>query len=204
MRVVREGRRGRVVSAVAIFLTAVALQQACTVTWAHATASSGARFELSAVGLSRADGALDHPRTDCRWWPKYGNIELCAPSADDRSAYDAMRRAYPFLQVALWLAVASVLLQALRVPRRRVLQAAVPAASAMLTTVAVYAMMGGARGGLTALRGLDVTFDGRGFWLAVIAAVLSAASAVVLMTTFVVAEVGDESFAAPRSRTPRA
>lgn len=200
---VREGRGGRVVSAVAIFLTAVALQQACTVAWAHATAPSGARFELSVVGLSRTDGSPDQPRTDCRWWPKYGSPELCAPSADDRPAYDAMRLAYPYLQAALWLAVASVLLQAMRVPRRRVLQAALPAACAVLTTVAVYAMVRGARGGLSSLQGLVVTFNGRGFWLAVVAAVLSAASAIVLLTTSVVPDVADDGSAADASRTRR-
>ena len=200
---VRKGRGGRVVSAVAIFLTAVALQQACTVAWAHATATSGARFELSVVGLSRTDGSPDQPRTDCRWWPKYGSPELCAPSADDLPAYDAMRLAYPFLQVALGLAVASVLLHAMRVPHRRLLQAALPAASAVLTGVATYGVVRGTRGGLTSLRGLDVVFDGRGFWLAVVAAVLSASSAIVLLTTEVVPDVADAPSAANASRARR-
>ncbi len=182
---VREGRGRRVVSAVAIFLTAVALQQACTVAWAHATAESGARYELSVVGLSRLNAPPDAPRTDCRWWPKYGSTELCAPPAGQASAQGALRRAYPCLQVALWLAILSVLLQTLRVPRRRALQAGVPAVAAGLVAVAIYSMLIGASDGLAVLAPLEVRFSGRGFVLAVVAILLSGASAVLLLTSFV-------------------
>lgn len=181
---VRRGRGGRVMSAVAIFLTAVALQQACTVTWAHATATSGARFELSVVGLSRIGGPPDQPRTDCRWWPKYGSTELCAPTPDSPGAREALRRSYPCLQVAMWLAVLSVLLQTLRVPRRRLLQGAIPAAAAGLVALAVYSMLIGASDGLAVLQPLEVRFNGAGFALALFALVLSAISAILLFVTF--------------------
>jgi len=183
--VVREGRGRRVVSAVAIFLTAVALQQACTVAWAHATATDGTRYEMSVVGLSRLSALPDQPRTDCRWWPTYGSTELCAPTANAPAARGALRRAYPCLQVAMWLAVLSVLLQTLRVPRARVMQGAVPAAAATLVVVAIYSMLVGAGDGLAVLAPLEVRFNGAGFALALIAALLSIASTVLLLTSFV-------------------
>ncbi len=196
MRVVREGRGRRVVSAVAIFLTAVALQQACTVAWAHATAERGTRYEMSVVGLSRLSALPDQSRTDCRWWPTYGSTELCAPTANAPAARGALRRAYPCLQVALWLAVLSVLLQTLRVPRSRLLQGAVPAAAAALVVTAISSMLVGAGDGLAVLAPLEVRFDGVGFALALLAAVLSMASAVLLLTSFV-ATNSETSVASP-------
>lgn len=192
---VRGGRGRRVVSAVAIFLTAVALQQACTVVWAHATAERGTRYELSVVGLSRIGALPDPPRTDCRWWPTYGSTELCAPNATAPAARGALRRAYPMLQVAMWLAVLSVLLQTLRVPRSRLVQGAIPAIAATLVVVAIASMRTGASLGLAVLEPLDVRFDGAGFVLAVAAAVFSVASAVLLLTSFVGAS--EEATGAP-------
>lgn len=181
---VRGMRGGRVVSAVAVFLTAVALQQASTVTWARATAESGARYRMSVVGVSRMGTPSDQPRTDCRWWPKYGSTELCAPTASAPAAQGALRRAYPCLQVAMWLAVLSILLQTLRVPRSRILQAAIPAGVSVLSIVAIYSMLVGARDGLAVLQPLDVHFTGAGFALALIAAALSALSALLLLASF--------------------
>lgn len=181
---VRGRRGGRVISAVAVFLTAVALQQACTVAWARANDESGARYEMSVVGLSRIAPTPDQPQTDCRWWPKYGSTELCAPTASAPEARAALRRAYPCLQVAMWLAVLSVLLQTLRVPRSRVLQAGIPGVASALVVVAMYSMRVGARDGLAVLQSLDVRFTGAGFALALIAAILSAASALLLVVTF--------------------
>ncbi|MEP7383321.1 MAG: hypothetical protein ABI910_16650 [Gemmatimonadota bacterium] len=188
----RDGRR--ILSAVAIFLAAVALLQACTVDWGRASASSGPRYEFSAVGLSRFDGTPDRPRTDCRWWPTYGDAALCGPSANDPPAYRSLLRAYPLLQVALWLSVISLLLQALRVPRGRVLQAFGPAAVAGLTTGAVVSIVRGVRHGLATLSGVEVVFDGSGYRFAVAAALLSAVSALLLLTTVAkagVAHAGD-------------
>lgn len=195
---VREGRGRRVVSAVAIFLTAVALQQACTVAWAHATAERGTRYEMSVVGLSRLNALPDQPRIDCRWWPTYGSTELCAPNANAPAARGALRRAYPCLQVAMWLAVLSVLLQTLRVPRSRLLQGAVPATAATLVAVAIYSMLVGAGDGLAVLAPLEVRFNGVGFALAVVAMLSSLASTILLLTSFVGAS-SDASVAASRA-----
>lgn len=102
----------------------------------------------------------------------------------------------------MWLAVLSVLLQTLRVPRARVMQGAVPAAAATLVVVAIYSMLVGAGDGLAVLAPLEVRFNGAGFALALIAALLSIASTVLLLTSFVGANT-DAPFATPLARDGR-
>lgn len=177
----RERRGLRMVSAVAIFLTAVALQRACTLAWGRTAATDTVRYEISVVGLSRVSDTGDPPRTDCRWWPRYGDATLCGPSATDAPAHRALRSAYPMLQVAMWLAVVSLLLQALRVPRHPLLQAVVPATAAALTILAIVYVRRGASHGLAAISTVPMGFDAAGYRFAVAAAVLSAGSALLLI-----------------------
>lgn len=180
MRGVRS-RRG--LGAVAIFLTAIALQQATTRPWGQGAGSDGSRYVLSVVGLSRITAGASGSRTDdCRWWPVYGDTTLCGARVGGEVAYRRMRLAYPFLQVAMWLAVASLLLQTLRVPRQRLLQAVVPAAASALTTAGIVFVMRGASMGLGALDQVAIRFSAPAFALAVAAAVLSALSAVIALT----------------------
>ncbi|MCC6771477.1 MAG: hypothetical protein IT360_09740 [Gemmatimonadaceae bacterium] len=171
-------------SAVAIFLTAVALQRACTLAWGRTSATDTVRYELSVVGLSRLSGMDNTARTDCRWWPRYGDAALCGPSTTAAPAHRTLRFAYPMLQVAMWLAVVSLLLQALRVPRPPPLQALVPATTAALVILAIVYVDRGARVGLAALEGLPMAFDAAGYRFAVAAAVLSAGSALLLLLSF--------------------
>lgn len=181
------GRRGRrIASAVAIFLTAIALQRACTQPWGRAAAPDGTRYELSAVGLSRLGRAATDARHDCRWWPRYGDPTLCAVGTrpDAAPAHEGLRRAYPMLQVALWLAIFSVFFQALRIPRQRLLQAAVPATSCALTLGALAALSRGARVGLAALEGSALDFALQGYYGAILAVVLSALAALLVATSF--------------------
>lgn len=175
---VRGLRSRRSVGAMAIFLTAIALQQATTRPWGAAAGPDGSRYELSIVGLSRVTAGATASRTDCRWWPVYGDASLCGARAGGEAAYRRLRLAYPLLQVAMWVAVASLLLQTLRVPRQRLLQAAAPAAACALTAVGIVVAMRGAREGLGALAEVAVRFTAPGFAMAVAAVVLSALSAI--------------------------
>jgi hypothetical protein len=179
------GRRGRrIASAVAIFLTAIALQRACTLPWGRAAAPDGTTYELTAVGLSRLASPPGVVRSDCRWWPRYGDATLCRAAPDGAVAHARLRFAYPLLQVALWLSVASVFLQALRVPRQRPLQVAVPLAACILSGGAIAVMSRGARTGLAALADAPPALGGAGHTFAIAAVVLSALSAALLTESF--------------------
>ena len=180
----KERRGRRIFSAVAVFLAAMVLQRACTLAWGRAPGPDGGRFELSVVGLSRIAGGAPGVRTDCRWWPTYGDPTLCHARTGGMVAFRAIRFAYPMLQIALWLAVASLLLQALRVPRQRLVQAAIPATACALTIASVACMVRGARDGLAALDGISVSFGAAGFVSAVVAAVLSLVSALLVLESF--------------------
>lgn len=178
------GLRGRrILGAVAIFLTAVALQQATTRPWGTGVGGDGARYELSIVGLSRMSAGTMATRTDCRWWPVYGDASLCGARAGGEESYRRLRLAYPLLQVAMWVAVASLLLQTLRVPRQRLLQAAVPAAACALATAGILFARQGAYDGLGALAGIPVHFTAPAYTMAVAAAILSALSAVLALAS---------------------
>ncbi len=179
---VRERRGRRILGAVAIFLTAIALQQACTRAWGQGTGPDGSHYELSVVGLSRSAPGGGPLRTDCRWWPRYGDATLCGARAGGETPYGRLRLAYPLLQVALWLAVASLLLQTLRVPRHRLWQGAAPAAVSAMTITGILFVMRAAQQGLGALDQVTIQFGSRGFVLAVVAALLSAFSAIVAFT----------------------
>lgn len=179
---VREPRQRRLLSAVAIFLTALALQRACTLPWGSGS-DGRLHFRLTVVGLSRTSDGSDGAITDCRWWPRYGDAALCAVRAEGRTMADRLRLAYPLLQVGLWLAVASLLLQALRVPRLRLAQASLPAVIAAGTLAAIMFVRQGATDGLAALQGITLQLDGTGFMAAVAALILATASAALLATT---------------------
>lgn len=179
---VRERRTRRLLSAVAIFLTALALQRACTLPWGSG-GEGDARYRLTVVGLSRLSAAGNGAVADCRWWPHYGDAALCAVRPGAAEASGRLRLAYPLLQVGLWLAVASLLLQALRVPRSRVAQATVPALVAAGAVSAIVFVRQGAAQALAALQDVPLHFTGSGAVAALVAAALAATSAVLIATT---------------------
>jgi hypothetical protein len=174
--VVREPRVRRLLGAAAIFLTALVLQRACTLPWASG-GEGEVRFRLSVVGLSRHPATGDGPLVACRWWPRYGDAQLCAVPPGAAAAAERLRLAYPLLQVGLWLSIASLLLQALRVPRSWALQALLPAAVAVGALMAVIFVRQGAAHALTSLDGVPMHFAGPGFFAALAAVALAAASA---------------------------
>ena len=175
----REPRVRRFLGAVAIFLTALALQRACTLPWGSGGTVAG-QYRLTVVGLTRLHAPGDGAVVDCRWWPRYGDASLCAVAPDAAAAFERLRLAYPLLQVGLWLSVASLLLQALRVPRSRLAQALLPAAVAAAAATAILFVRDGAEQALASLRAIPIHFAGAGFVAAVVAAVLAVASTVLV------------------------
>ena len=93
----KERRGRRIAAAVTIFLAAIALQRACTQPWGRAAAPDGTTYELSAVGLSRLGRSVTMARTDCRWWPRYGDVALCAAAPAGEAPHRRLRLAYPLL-----------------------------------------------------------------------------------------------------------
>ncbi|MEO6444560.1 MAG: hypothetical protein ABIZ91_13790 [Gemmatimonadaceae bacterium] len=175
----------RVLSAIAMFVAAVSLQRACTMTWGGTRALGGVRYEFSVIGLSRLQATDVSPaaRIDCRWWPAYGDAALCAPGEAGEVPGARLRLAYPLLQVGLWLAIVSLLLHALRVPRDWRMQAALPTLVLLLTASGVVLARQGLHRGLAALAGLELSFNGAGYWFAMFAATLGLASLLLLIGT---------------------
>ena len=178
-----------------MFVAAISLQRACTLAWGRAASRDGARFVFSVIGLSRLSPASNTAvqstpglsamatasRVDCRWWPKYGDTSLCSARTGGETARARLRLAYPLLQVALWLSIASLLLQVLRVPPLWQVQSAAPAVVFGLTVAGIVLAKRGAGEGLAALEGLALNFDAPGYRFAVAAACMGLASALLLV-----------------------
>ena len=180
----------RVLSAIAMFVSALSLQRACTLPWGAATAGDGTTYVFSSIGLSRMrrveDGGTASARpseagADCRWWPVYGDARLCAATTGGETERARLRLAYPLLQVALWLSTVSLLLQVLRVPRDWRVQSAMPALAFALAAAGIMLVRRGAERGLATLQGLEVVFNAAGYRFAFAAAVLGCVSALLLI-----------------------
>lgn len=169
----------RVLSAAALFLSALAVQQAATAPWGEGSAPDGTRFRLSPIGLSHVVTPQDPgaPTVECRWWPRIGEASLCAPAPGGERAYARLRLAYPALQVALWLSIAALLLQALRIPRAPIAHVALSTAPFALLASAILIVTRSGPEALAVLQGVRLRFDSLGFALAAGAAALTAASA---------------------------
>lgn len=169
----------RVLSGVALFLSALAVQRASTTPWGEGAAADGTHLLLSPIGLSHVVRPQDPiaPTVECRWWPRIGDASLCAPAAGGDRAYERLRLAYPALLVALWLAVGALLLQALRIPRAPAAHVALSAATFALVMSALVIVTRSGPDALAALQGVKLRFDSLGFVLAAGAAMLTAASA---------------------------
>ena len=94
--------------------------------------------------------------SECRWWPKLGDEQLCA--INDTGGANQMkwlRRAYPFTVMALWTAVLALFLTALRVPRQApVVRIIATLAPSVLGAVALWCVWSGAPRALAVLEGL--------------------------------------------------
>lgn len=144
-----------------IALATVAIQRGTTLDWAHAQSTDGVRYALSTVGLTRHESVTPGATTteDCRWWPSgIGNAELCSVRPDGSAAMLRLRLAYPCLSIAIWLGVAAVFLQVLRVPRSARLRSEITWAVAALGLVALYAVTMNATGALTAVSNLGLDY----------------------------------------------
>ena len=99
--------------------SALLFQQSATATWAEARAGDGRRLQVSPIGLTDFGlGTTGTPSTECRWWPKLGDAELCAVAPDGAMQMTWLRRAYPLVVIAMWTAVLALFLIALRIPRQ--------------------------------------------------------------------------------------
>jgi hypothetical protein len=127
---------------------------------------------MTAIGVTRSTTGSAAGDVSCRWWPRIGDATLCAAAPADPDGVRSVRRAYPLLVVALWVAILALFLQVLRLPRSAWARAVVTWAVAALTAGALVTMLGAGRA-LAVLAPLSVQFGGPGFFLALAAAALS-------------------------------
>jgi hypothetical protein len=162
-------------------VAAIAFQQGATRSWGFADVPAGDRIIVSPIGLVRADGEAPHaPIAECRWWPRLGDPELCAP-ADGTSAMAWVRRAYPLAVAAIWTAVLALFLNALRIPRSLPsLGVLAAAAAASLGALAIWSLLGHAPDALAVLAGSTLGVTTAGFAAMGIGTVAAAAAALLL------------------------
>ena len=163
-----------------ITVSAILFQRSATSSWIELASSDGTQYRVSPIGVveSRSNG----PSTECRWWPKLGNEELCAQAPDGAQAMASLRRVYPLVVIALWTAILAIFLTALRIPH--VPRAAGVVIAASLPILGMFAMRGvwvKSSEALTVLGGLSPHPLAAGFGSVVAAAVCSAAATVLLI-----------------------
>lgn len=177
-------RRSRLYEGFALLLLALSalfFQRSATAPWAEARTADGRRLQISPIGIADF-GISGNSPTECRWWPKLGNEELCAVAADAVREVTWLRRTYPLVVIALWTAVLAIFLNALRIPR-------VPPGAGVLVAMAlpllaVLAYRGifvGAPRALSVISGLSVDPVATGFGSIAAAATCSAAATVLLV-----------------------
>jgi hypothetical protein len=171
---------------VALLLLAVSallFQRSATAPWVEARVADGRRIQVSPIGIVDFGlGTSGTAPTECRWWPKLGSEELCAETPGGARAMASLRRAYPFVVVALWTAILGIFLTALRIPH--VPRAAGVVIAASLPILAMVAMRGvwvASSEALAALAGLSLQPLAAGFGSIVVGAICSAAAAVLLI-----------------------
>ena len=164
-------------------LSALCFQRSATTAWAEARAGDGRRLQISPIGIVDFGlGTSGTASTECRWWPKLGNEELCAVSTDAEREVSWLRRTYPTVVIGLWTAVLAIFLVALRIPR-------VPPGAGVIVTIAlpVLALLAyrgvfmGAPRALSVLSGLTLETVSTGFASIAAAALCSASAAVLLV-----------------------
>jgi hypothetical protein len=179
-------RRSRILEGVALLLLAVSalgFQGSATAPWAEARAGDGRRLQISPIGIADFGlGTSGTAPTECRWWPKLGDEELCAISNDAEREVTWLRRTYPYVVIALWTAVLAIFLNALRIPR--VPRAAGVIVAMVLPAFAALAYRGifmGAPRALRVISGLSLDPVATGFGSIAVAAMCSAVATVLLV-----------------------
>ena len=164
-------------------VSALFFQRSATAPWAEARAGDGRRLQVSPIGLTDFGlGTSGAAPTECRWWPKLGSEELCAVSADATREISWLRRTYPFVVIALWTAVLAIFVNALRIPRvPRGAGVIVAMALPLLALLAYRGVFMGAPRALSVLSGLSLEPVATGFASIAVAAICSAAAAVLLV-----------------------
>ena len=172
----------RICSAIAMFLTALALQWAATAPWIEGRAADGTRFRVSPIGIAHvvSPDSPNVPTVDCRWWPRVGTPSLCAVVAGSEKAYARLRLAYPCLQGALWLAIIALMLQALRIPRSAPPHVMLATALLVLIIAAGAIMVMAPPTALEVLQRVSLQYRSLGFLLGSSAAALTLASVLLL------------------------
>lgn len=161
-------RRSRTREGVALILIALAsllFQQSATRSWAEATTADGTRYEVSPIGLAHFAPGATAPTTECRWWPRVGNAALCAPSPGAEARLSIIRRAYPMVVSALWVAVLALFLNALRIPRQLPAIGVLATMASVGTSVLALLSLASGAGALSALAGLELQRSALGFTL---------------------------------------
>jgi hypothetical protein len=175
--------RRSIAAACFIALAAIAVRLSATTNWGSVVLADGTRVKFSPIGLTVASVpapvGTDQAQSlsACRWWPEgAGDAALCAKSPNADAAYQRLRAAYPLLSVAVWLAVVSLFLQTLRVPKATGVRVAVSAIVVVLSAAGVIGLITGT-GGSQTLDGHELHLGALGFDLAIIGVLLAAASA---------------------------
>jgi hypothetical protein len=148
-----------------IVLSAILFQRSATAPWAEGRAADGRHLQVSPIGIADFGlGTTGTPATECRWWPKLGDANLCAAAPGGDAFMKRLRRAYPLVVAALWTSVLALFLNALRIPRRA------PALGIVTTTVvpllavaALWSVAAGAKGALSVLANVNLQVVPRGF-----------------------------------------
>jgi hypothetical protein len=111
-----------------------------------------------------------------------GRADLCSVAPSGATEFGRVRRVYPLLAAALWVAVAALFLQVLRLPRTPIIRAVVTWSVSALSVAAIGIMALWLGDALALLSGREVRLTGPGFALACAAAILSVASGALALT----------------------
>jgi hypothetical protein len=166
-------------------VAAILFQRSATLSWIETTAADGARYEVSPIGVRQYRDAASRPESECRWWPRLGDLQLCAINDIGGTAQMKwLRRAYPLTVAALWTAVLALFLNALRIPRQApALHVIAALAPSVLGSMALWSVWSGATRALAVLEGLTPHPDLGGFAPMATATVFTTASAVLLLVS---------------------
>ena len=161
-----------------ITVAAILFQRAATSSWIELTGSNETRYRVSPIGIAEFQRGDSESASECRWWPRLGNQQLCVINdAGGLQAMTWLRRAYPLTVVALWASVLALFLTALRIPRQApFLGPAVAAALPVMSCVAMWSIWSAAPRALAVLEGLPVRMLPGGLGLMLVATALTAAA----------------------------
>ena len=167
-----------------LVFSAILFQGSATSSWIETTGTGNVRYRVSPIGV-RQYGDVQNLESECRWWPKLGNQQLCAINdVGGATQMKWLRRAYPLTVAALWTAVLALFLNALRVPRQAPsIQVIATLAPSVLGSVALWSMWSGATRALAVLEGLSPQPVMNGFGPVLAATVFSTTAAVLLLVS---------------------